>query len=453
MAIRAGGPGQTGQASRPGSPAADEASSPGAGEAAGPGSAEAARPGADEAQWPRTGLLTSALGLKHVPGTGGAWRWAFSGIWLVYLIQPISGLFGHGHGVLWIAGGLAIAIAFSAIYVTIVCNSGSWPRQARWGLVAIAVLAALACVVYGKAWTPLWIYVSAAAGMVLAAPAYGRRTAVRGVLAVGACYVFFSWLSHDDATDFLIVLLPVLLVGFAMIGFRMQIQLTNELAQARETVAKLAAGEERLRLARDMHDLTGQSLSMITLKSELASKRLSRLPASAERDAVLGELGDIGQVSRQTLHDIREAVSGYRRPTLAIEAITAQNALDAAGIRLDDDPELTLRSGTFDADVEAVLAWCLREAVTNVIRHSGARNCRIRLTSRAGELSLEVADDGRGLGGQDPEAPQGAGLRGMSERLSAVGGRLSLGPADPARGHGFRLIATVAQEPADCYDP
>ena len=125
---------------------------------------------------------------------------------------------------------------------------------------------------------------------------------------------------------------------------------------------------------------------------------------------MLGDLGDIGRVSRQTLHDIREAVSGYRRPTLAIEVITARNALDAAGIRLDDDPGLTLRSGTFDADAEAVLAWCLREAVTNVIRHSGAKNCRIRLTERPGELSLEVSDDGRGLGhaAAGPAAGQGS---------------------------------------------
>jgi two-component system sensor histidine kinase DesK len=201
-------------------------------------------------------------------------------------------------------------------------------------------------------------------------------------------------------------------------------------------VAKLAAGEERLRLARDMHDLTGQSLSMITLKSELAAKRLGRLPASAERDAAIGELGDIGRVSRQTLHDIREAVSGYRRPTLAVELITARNALDAAGVRLDDDPALTLRSGTFDPDTEAALAWCLREAVTNVVRHSGARTCRVRLADAAGELSLEITDDGRGLPADGNRT--GSGLRGMSERLSAVGGRLFLGSD-----HGFRLHATV----------
>jgi two-component system, NarL family, sensor histidine kinase DesK len=468
MAIRVRGSDQTGHAREPGSPRTDQVTGPGADQITGPGADQITGPGADltgspgagEAEWRRTGLLTSALGMRQVPGTGSMWRWAFSGIWLVYLIQPVSGLFGHGHGALWIAGGLAIAIAFCVIYVLVLVNCDGRPRLARAGLLTLALLAFVACVVYGKAWTPLWIYVSAAVGVVLAAEPNGREVALRGVLATTAGYVLSCWISHDDIEDFLVVLLPVLLIGIAMIGFRMQIQLMRELAQARGTVAKLAANEERLRLARDMHDLTGQSLSMITLKSELAAKRMSKLPASAEREAVLGDLGDIGRVSRQTLHDIREAVSGYRRPTLAIEVITAQNALDAAGIRLDDDAELTLRSGTFDPDAEAVLAWCLREAVTNVVRHSGARNCRVRLTEHAGdehagdehvgELSLEVADDGHGPGQQDPEAPKGAGLRGMSERLSAVGGRLSLGPADHGHGHGFRLIATV---PVDRDDP
>ena len=395
------------------------------------------------------GLVTGAPGERHVPGTGSPLRWFFSAVWLVYLISPVAGLFGHHHGVAWIAGGLAITVAFCAIYLSVLMYDDEHPRLARYGLVAIAVLAALACVVYGKEWMPLWIYVSAATGMVLA-PA-GRRVAMLGILAIGACYTFFSWLSHFGLGNFVAVLLPVLLVGVAMMGFRWQITLMHELAQARETVAKLATNEERLRLARDMHDLTGQSLSMITLKSELAAKRLARLPSSAERDSVLTELGDIGRVSRQTLHDIREAVSGYRRPTLAIEAITARNALEAAGIGLDDDAELTLRSGTFDPDAEAVLAWCLREAVTNVIRHSRARCCRIRLADHGGELSLEVTDDGLGFAGQDPETPGGSGLRGMSERLSAIGGRLSLAPADP--GHkdrndrGFRLVATVPAAP------
>jgi len=397
---------------------------------------------AGAAGWREPRVFTSAFRDRlppGTPGTGSSWRWLFSGIWLIYLIQPVIDLFHHG-GALWIAGGLAIVVAFCVIYMPTLMYHDDRPRLALAGLVTIALLAVLACVVYGKDWTPLWIYVSVASGMVLASVA-SRQRAFLAVLGVSAAYLVCCWISHLDIGTTLAVLLPVVLIGLAMIGFRMQITLMRELAQARGTVAKLAANEERLRLARDMHDLTGQSLSMITLKSELAAKRLGKLPSSAERDAVLTELGDIGRVSRQTLHDIREAVSGYRRPTLAIEVITARNALESAGIELDDDAGLTLRSGTFDPDAEAVLAWCLREAVTNVIRHSRARHCRIRLTERAGELSLEVTDDGHGFTGQDPDSPTGSGLRGVSERLSAVGGSLALGAAAP--GHGFRLTATV----------
>ena len=412
---------------------------------------QASRTGQDGTE---PGLLTSVLSDRHVPGAGsGRWRYFFSGVWLAYLIQPVADLFQH-QGAAWIAGGIFITIAFCVIYLPVLFLCESRPRLALYGLGALAVLASVACLVYGKDWTPLWIYVSAAYGFVLTS-VFGSRRASLGVFAVTGCYLLFCWITHLDMGTTLAVLLPVLLIGLAMMGFRTQVTLMHQLDQARGTVAKLAVNEERLRLARDMHDLTGQSLSMITLKSELAAKRLSKLTSSAERDAVLAELGDIGRVSRQTLHDIREAVSGYRRPTLAIEVITARNALEAAGIGLDDDAELTLRSGTLDPDAEAVLAWCLREAVTNVIRHSRARHCRIRLTDHMGELSLEVTDDGQGRpetasesagDGQEDQAATGSGLRGMSERLSAVGGRLSLGPAGP--GHGFRLTATVTQNPA-----
>jgi two-component system sensor histidine kinase DesK len=384
---------------------------------------------------------------QGIPGSGGRWRWLFSGIWLAYLIQPISNLFGQ-HDPAWIAGGLVLAAAFCAIYLPALMYVDERPRWAGAGLAALAVLSAVSCAVYGEHWTPLWIYVSAAAGLILTA-IFDRRVASLGIVIITGLYLFSCWITHLDGADTVAVLLPVVLIGFAMIGFRMQLVLMHELAQARETVAKLAANEERLRLARDMHDLTGQSLSMITLKAELAAKRLNRLPASAERDAILTEMNDVSRVSRQTLHDIREAVSGYRRPTLAIETITARSALEAAGIQLDDDPELTMRSGSIDPEAEAVLAWCLREAVTNVIRHSRARHCRIRLTERGGELSLEIADDGRGfsgpvsgpVSGPGSGTATGSGLRGISERLSAADGHLSLGRPDT--GHGFRLTATV----------
>jgi two-component system, NarL family, sensor histidine kinase DesK len=204
-------------------------------------------------------------------------------------------------------------------------------------------------------------------------------------------------------------------------------------------VAQLAASEERLRLARDMHDLTGQSLSMITLKSELAARLLARLPEGAERDRVREEIDQVAAISRQTLHDIREAISGYRRPTLAVEIITARTALDAAGVAPHDEADLRLLSGTFDPDAEAALAWCLREAVTNVVRHSGAKNCTVSLKRKPGTLSLVVRDDGRGWERPACATGQGTGLRGMSERLSAVGGHLEITPAQA----GFCLTATV----------
>jgi two-component system, NarL family, sensor histidine kinase DesK len=404
-------------------------------------------------------------------------RWFFSAIWLVYLIQPVSALFGGRHSALWIAGGLAVVAVFCAVYVRL-CISWDWdPRWARRELAVLFAVAVLACVIYGKDWTALWIYVSVATGFVVP----GRRPAMLAVLAVGACYALLSWLAHVGAAEFLIIVLPVVLAGWAMTGFRMQIALIRELGQARDEVARLAANQERLRLARDLHDLTGHSLSLVTLKAELTQRMLDRLPESPERDRAARDVADIERVSRQTLHDIREAVSGYRRPTLAVEFATARTTLDAAGIRISADPALPQWPGPAGEEQEAALAWSLREAVTNVIRHSGARTCRIRLLEGAGELSLEVADDGRGIPGTggtagpgmphgsqpppaDPGRPgtghgtqtgsgpagapapaAGSGLHGMSERLSAVGGRLSVAPAHDAgqAGRGFRLTATV----------
>jgi two-component system, NarL family, sensor histidine kinase DesK len=397
--------------------------------------------------WPPAGPSPGVARKYTGPGSGGPLRWFFSGVWLVYLIAPVASLFGHHHGPLFIAAAVVITAAFCVVYIAVI---GTWdlhPRLARQELAVLVVLAVAACVIYGSQWLPLWIYVSAAVGFIVPA----RRTAALAVLGVSGCYALLALLAHDDMTDFLVILLPLILIGWAMNGFRMQIMLTRELIQARETVAKLAANEERLRLARDMHDLTGQSLSLVTLKSEVARKMLGRLPPTSERDAALTEVTDIGRVSRQTLHDIRDAVSGYLRPTLAIEVITARAALETAGICLDDDPGLTLRSGTFDADAEAALAWCLREAVTNVIRHSGATSCRARLTQPAGQVSVELSDNGRGFGGPPDGTGRvnaaGTGLRGMSERLAAVGGSLSLGSAG-ADDRGFRLVATVPQAPA-----
>jgi two-component system sensor histidine kinase DesK len=379
-------------------------------------------------------------------------RWFFSGVWLIYLIGPVADLFDpkYHRSAAYQAGAVALVAVFCVLYVYLISTWYQNRARGRVGLVVLAVLAVTASLAFGKDWTTIFIYVSAAAGFII----WDRRRALLAVAACTVAYVLLSEIVHVTPDNLWGELLPVALIGFAMIGFKMQIVLNIQLRQARGEVAKLAANEERLRLARDMHDLTGQSLSLITLKSELAVKRLSRLPASPEVDAVAAELVDIGRVSRQTLQDIREAVSGYRRPTLAVEIITARTSLEAAGIQLDDDPALMTLSGTIDPDAEAALAWCLREAVTNVIRHSGAQNCRVRLTERRerrGELALEITDDGHGLPGSGPAGGagvtegSGSGLHNMSERLSAVGGRFSAGPGRDGRG--FQLVAAVPMTP------
>lgn len=379
-------------------------------------------------------------------------RVVFSCIWLVYLAGPVAGLFRQHYGPLMIAGGISLVAVFCGVYFWLLLR---WdvPRS-RWsmaGLALLFILALAACSVFSIAkWNVLWIYVSAASGMV----PRSRRHATWAVVAAGVCYLVVSVAAHDPASDYLSTLLPVIMIGFIMIGGRRQAELLGDLRAAREEVERMAAAQERLRLARDLHDLTGQSLSTITLKSELAARLVQQLPEGPERDRAADEIEQVAEVSRQALSDIRQAISGYRRPTLAVEIITARSALESAGIVPHDDSQVTLASGTFDPDAEAALAWCLREAVTNVVRHSGARNCRITITRRSGTVSLTVRDDGRGPAPDFPDEcavhlpiaipmahplRSGTGLRGMSERLAAVGGELELSPGPD----GFALTATV----------
>lgn len=394
----------------------------------------------------RAGLGRPAAALVKGPNPDGVpgsqtrrasiWRGFFSGVWLLYLIQPAAALFSGHHGTGYAVIGSLLIAAFCVIYVIVVAHWDRHPRETRISFSALFALAAVITWVYHG--NGSWIFVSAASGLTIRT----ARMALRVVGVVTVAYIITTLASGDGVVDFGVTLLPTVLVGLAMIGFRRQIELTRDLTLARETVARLAASEERLRLARDMHDLTGQSLSMITLKSDLAARLLDRLPPGPDRDRARDEIQQVADVSRRTLHDIREAISGYRRPTLAVEVITAREALEAAGITPRDDDALTLLSGTFDADAEAVLGWCLREAVTNVIRHSGARDCWMRLARRGDELSLEVRDDGAGAGppaGDGLPATAGTGLRGMSERLCAVGGKLEIRPGPG----GFRLLAVV----------
>jgi two-component system sensor histidine kinase DesK len=227
----------------------------------------------------------------------------------------------------------------------------------------------------------------------------------------------------------------------------------DELDRARAELARTAVAAERERFARDLHDLLGHSLSVIAIKAELAGRLLPGAPDRAADevadlesvarsrllpgapDRAADEVADLESVARSALREVREAVSGYRRSTLE----GARVALAAAGIIA----EIEHVSEDLSPEVEAVLAWAVREGATTVIRHSGARHCEVRVHGSAAEVGVEILHDGRGLdpgrsGGETPAA--GNGLEGLRERAAAVRGRLEAGAATSG---GFRLAVSV----------
>ncbi|MEV5127440.1 sensor histidine kinase [Streptomyces decoyicus] len=359
------------------------------------------------------------------------------GIWLLYLAGPVGRLLQPGVPTaerVW--GGLGLTL-FVLSYLVLVFRH-MWRKMTvplQYG--APALMLALATALSWTldfSWLVLFIFTSVATAVVL--PWRQSRWTIPLVtavlLAVGARY-------PEIRGYYLFAYgLPALGTGFIMVGVQHLIHTTTELRAAREEVARLAANDERLRLARDLHDLLGHSLSLITLKSELAGRMLPDRPTDAAR-----QIADIEQVSRQALVDVREAVTGYRRPRLAVELAGARAALRTAGVEVSADPALESEYRGLAPDEEGALAWALREAATNVIRHSGARHCELLLTEEweADErryLCLTVLDDGAG-----PPRTQhdGNGLSGLRERLTRAGGRLETGPAP--RGRGFALRARI----------
>lgn len=213
-----------------------------------------------------------------------------------------------------------------------------------------------------------------------------------------------------------------------------------ELDEARETRARLAVAEERLRFGRDLHDVLGRNLSVIALKSELAVRLARR-----ERPEAVEQMIEVQRIAQESQREVREVVRGYREADLGVELLGAKGVLAAAGI----DCEITGAAEGLPADVQSALGWVVREATTNVLRHGDARRCAVSLRLLEGRVVLVVENDGAsgasGVPGASGEGG-GSGLAGLRERLAAVEGTLTAGATGA---DGFRVVAEVPLTRAD----
>jgi two-component system sensor histidine kinase DesK len=217
----------------------------------------------------------------------------------------------------------------------------------------------------------------------------------------------------DDVTP---IAIPV--VALMTFAVHQSLASSHALAEARAELASLAAEQERFRIARDLHDLLGHSLTTITVKAGLAARI-----GHADHARATQEMAEVEALARQALAEVRAAVASYREVTLAGELATGRQLLRAAGITAD----LPRAVDDVDPAHRELFGWVVREGLTNIVRHSRARSCAVRLSPS----SIEITDDGIGS-----SAPPGNGLTGLRERVAAAGGSIEAGPGQPA---GWRL--------------
>jgi two-component system sensor histidine kinase DesK len=367
-------------------------------------------------------------------------------LFFTVLAGPISDVVTGRTRSSWLAG--SVLAAFVACFVLLV-ELGRHPgapgpaepvsprnrRINRVLFVVLIVLAISATMGFGRGWQVLNLFVVAASAF--SVPTRWAPVAIAGIAAIAVSVELGNGGSLSSAASWA---LGIGMSGFLSLLMRRRALLIQELRAAQGEVARLAAAdaviEERLRFARDLHDLLGHSLSVIALKAELAGRRLAR---DGERDQAQAEVHDIEQIARRALDEVREAVSGYRARSLATELERARAVLEAAGVAVTAHTA----ESALPRDVDDLLAWVMREAATNIVRHSQARHAEIALGEAAGAVRLEVCNDGvvpaAGAGTTGGEVT-GSGLRGLRERVAEAGGQLT---AAPEAGGRFRITAVV----------
>jgi two-component system, NarL family, sensor histidine kinase DesK len=339
---------------------------------------------------------------------------ALTGMLVIFLIAPLADAWNRHVGAARIGFLVVLLAGFLALFANLVLTRDSTlaARPTPWRRMAvISALGLLLPVVAG----PAWLIASGIVGACYAAY-LPYRAAAAGVLSIAAyCGTYALLAGVDTGTVVVYAFEPLVIGGFAYASGR-RVELIQQLRTTRRELARSAVAEERLRISRDLHDLLGHTLSVIAVKAELARRLLPADPERARR-----EIGEVEAAARRALHDVRDAVTGYRAPSLAVELVSARRTLTAAGIRcLVDVPE----DQRLPADADALLAWAAREATTNVVRHSAATRCDIRLAVAAHRVTLEVGNDGVG----EPAGRSGNGLAGLAERVAELNGTLTAGP-------------------------
>ncbi|MEU7847273.1 histidine kinase [Micromonospora parva] len=361
------------------------------------------------------------------------WRitgWLLAAVWLFFLNVPLATALRQPEPWRRILG-VAALVVFSIGYVLLF----QWARRRRQSLlpipagrarVALALLFAVGLASLpgtGGDWLATVVYVAAAAVFLLP-----RWEALAIVLLCAAIPVLASWLVPGWEAEKGIVF-AVLLASFAMFGFSQLAQRNSELRAAQQEIGRLAVAEERARAARDLHDILGHSLTVVAIKAELAGRLIE-----VDRDRAAAEIAEVEALARAALADVRQTVGAYREVSLGAELAGARSALAAAGIAADLPVELPELPEEWDR----LFGWAVREGVTNVVRHSGARCCVIRVHPDR----VEISDDGRGPSTPDASGHGLIGLRERARRLDAV---VTVGRRPP--GDGF-LLRVHTQEAA-----
>ena len=381
---------------------------------------------------PERGDLDATGGWTSRDGRPGRFGVVFAAVWLVFLLDPLREAWRtawrDGHPVAGSVGLLA-TLVFAAAYLVVF----GWVRRRRRRLegrvplpeavLALGTLGLLMVVMVlaiGQVGMAAVVYVTVVGVLVL--PTWGAL-ALTTVLAAA---VEVTGRLVPGWTEQVGLTFAVCTSAFAMWGVS-QLMLRNlDLLRAREENARLAVVDERNRFARDLHDILGHSLTVITVKAELANRLLDADPERAR-----AELADLERLSRDALADVRRAVEGYRDLTLPGELARAREALRAAEIEAD----LPNSAESVPSELRELFAWTVREGVTNVIRHSGASRCTVRLCADG----VEVVDDGPGPADRPGDRP-GYGLAGLRERSAALGAVLVTRTLEPS---GFSLSVTA----------